>query len=217
MQVAVLPWEKLSKERPQGPAGSVFTMRSFRWRCRHSNVSAEPKPHRGKIQSSIGARRRRCPAAIAHRRAAAPARNSAGSPGGGDVLTGSCCRVVGPRLTGSCGCSFFISTSTSVFLPAVDREVALVDLVLVARDGGIFAFGEHHRRKSADAFADAIARSRQDRPGRIGDRLAAGFGNQLEGDLCCTVLDRSLPSALPASTWMSARMTALTSPYSETM
>ena len=74
-------------------------------------------------------------------------------------------------------------------------EIALEDLLLVAGDRGIAAFGENERRKGADAFADTVAGRRQDRPGRIGDRFAARFRYQLQRQLRGPVLDRRLASA----------------------
>ncbi|QTK78412.1 hypothetical protein AT6N2_C0521 [Agrobacterium tumefaciens] len=69
-------------------------------------------------------------------------------------------------------------------------EIALVHLVLIAGNGGIFTFGQNHGRKGAHAFVDDVAAAVQHRPGGIGNGFAARFRDQLESNLGCLVLQR---------------------------
>src|SRR5215468_629184 len=61
-------------------------------------------------------------------------------------------------------------------------ELALIGTPLVARNGAIVALGEHDAGKHAGRFLDDVAAGRDDRPVGVGDRLAAAFADELEGD-----------------------------------
>ena len=132
----------------------------------------------------------------------APPRSGQACAGSSDALPGES-RIAGsPAASGSCAASRRLRSrrprwlrSPGPRLPgsaADDGEIALVDAVAVLGDDRVVAFRQHHRGEGADAFADRIAGSGQDRPRRVGDRLAARLAHQLHGQFGGVVLDGRL-------------------------
>src|SRR6476646_4567754 len=73
-----------------------------------------------------------------------------------------------------------------------DLKFALVDLAFIAGNGAIFALGENHARKGTNRFLDDVTTRRQNRPSRVGERLAAFVADQLERDRRSTVGHRDV-------------------------
>ena len=64
--------------------------------------------------------------------------------------------------------------------PCLNLERRLKDLGFVPGDHDVLALGEHKRGKSAHQLADDVAARREDCKGRISQRLACGFIDELE-------------------------------------